>query len=147
MFTRQKKNYRVFVYSLLVVTLCLLIASLLWPKDSVPEENRVNAQSETEEKPSEAENENEPIEKDPQVSGEIQQNEDMSQNSQSYYIVRKDGDSICVFFCSEDGSEVKLEETEILYDLLPAEDQKAFEEGIRAEGQEELAALLQDFES
>ncbi len=45
------------------------------------------------------------------------------------------------------GSEVKLETTDILYDLLPLDDQKAFEEGVKVNTQEELAALLQDFES
>ena len=42
---------------------------------------------------------------------------------------------------------VQLETTEILYDLLGTEDQKLFDEGIPVKNQEELSALLQDFES
>lgn len=148
MFTRQKKNYRIFLYSMLVITLCLLIVALLWPKEAEPEENIVSAESEVEEKqPSMQYEEPQQTEKNPENTEEEQQNEDMGQDGESYYMVRKDGDSICVFFCDGSGSEVKLEETEILYDLLPAEDQNAFDQGIKAEGQEELAALLQDFES
>ena len=72
---------------------------------------------------------------------------DISEETQSYYVVRKDGSQICVYFSSGSGSEVKLETTDILYDLLPLDDQKAFEEGVKVNTQEELAALLQDFES
>ena len=47
---------------------------------------------------------------------------------------------------SFDGKELKLEDTEILYDLLPEEDQANFNKGIILEEYEQLASLLQDFE-
>ena len=40
-----------------------------------------------------------------------------------------------------------LEDTEIIYEVLSMEDQKLFDEGITVKNQEELAVLLQDFES
>ena len=60
--------------------------------------------------------------------------------------MKKDGDYISVYFVNEKGVSMKLEETEILYDLLPIEDQKNFEKGIVIKGQEGLASLLQDYE-
>ena len=42
---------------------------------------------------------------------------------------------------------MELETTEIVYELLSTADQKLFDEGCRVESQEELAVLLQDFES
>ena len=42
---------------------------------------------------------------------------------------------------------VELETTEIIYDLLSTADQKLFDEGFKVKNQEELAVLLQDFES
>lgn len=47
----------------------------------------------------------------------------------------------------ESGKQVKLENTDILYEFLPPDDQKSFDQGIKVATQEELAALLQDFES
>ena len=88
--------------------------------------------------------------KQAEASGETEQDDkkpDISEEAQSYYVVRKDGSQICVYLASGSGSEVKLETTDILYDLLPLDDQKAFEEGVKVNTQEELAALLQDFES
>ncbi len=52
-----------------------------------------------------------------------------------------------VFFVNESGEPLELETTEIVYDLLSTADQKLFDEGCKVESQEELAVLLQDFES
>ena len=154
MFTK-KKNYRTFIYTALVITLCLLIIALLWPKDQQSGDQRVNAQTQTQE--DQREDVKTPQDKDEdngdkqaEASGETEQDDkkpDISEEAQSYYVVRKDGSQICVYFSSVSGSEVKLETTDILYDLLPLDDQKAFEEGVKVNTQEELAALLQDFES
>ena len=54
---------------------------------------------------------------------------------------------IKVFFVNKDGDHLELETTEIVYELLSTADQKLFDEGCRVESQEELAVLLQDFES
>ena len=60
--------------------------------------------------------------------------------------MKKSGDAISVFFITEDGKQIKLEDTEIIYDLLPQEDQRNFDVGIVLEEQEQLSSLLQDFE-
>ena len=52
-----------------------------------------------------------------------------------------------VFFINESGEPLELETTEIIYELLSDADQKLFDEGCRVESQEELAVLLQEFES
>ena len=46
-----------------------------------------------------------------------------------------------------DGSMIELEHTSIVYEVLGIEDQKPFDAGWRISSQEELAVLLQDFES
>ena len=48
MFTRQKKNYRTFIYCALIVTICLLIGALLWPKDVSPQVEKVDSQQSAE---------------------------------------------------------------------------------------------------
>lgn len=167
MFMRQKKRYRTFVYVALVATLCLLIIALLWPKEAPFEEKGIEAGAEV----GEAEKTDDSAEKNssqdgsressgnegkidnnenPEESGSngIQEEESgIGSDIMSYYVVRKSGSLISVFFNDGKGNEVKLEDTEILYELLTPEDQLAFDEGIKASSQEELSALLQDFES
>ena len=148
MFTRQKKNYRVFVYTALIITVCLLAAALLWPADDPAAGTEAAAdtaaETETPEK-EEIPSADEPA--DSEKHEEDVNERGITQNSQSYYIVRSDGDGISVFFVSPDGEEVRLEDTDIIYELLPPEDQNSFDEGIKAESQDQLASLLQDFES
>ena len=79
--------------------------------------------------------------------GDVRENDDISSGLHSYYVVRKDGSNVSVFFVDEKGNQVKLEDTDIVYDVLTPDDQKSFDEGITVADQEELAALLQDFES
>ena len=148
----KKKNYRTFIYTALIITLCLLVIALLWPQDAVNDDHMVNAQTQSEEEqenPSKTPVENED-DQNTNASDETEQNDkkpDISEENQSYYVVRKDGSQISVYFSGSDGNEVKLETTDILYELLPLDDQKAFEAGVKVATQEELAALLQDFES
>lgn len=158
MFTRQKKNYRIFVYTALVITLCLLVAALFWPKDSTPQDDaQVNAQTETGQEGQEQQEQIQDSGSDDGGSaaeqtggsgdGDVMENDDISSGLHSYYVVRKDGSNVSVFFVDEKGNQVKLEDTDIVYDVLTPDDQKSFDEGITVADQEELAALLQDFES
>lgn len=156
MFTRQKKNYRIFVYTALIITICLLIAALLWPQDSEKDGKdnaQVNAQTNTEQDSPAAQPDQDRSggssqeEPDTAVTGEDDEKDDISSDQRSYYIVRKDGENVSVFFVDDDGSEVKLEDTDIVYDVLTPDDQHSFDEGITVTNQAELAALLQDFES
>lgn len=77
----------------------------------------------------------------------ISENSNITGESQSYYLVKRAGDAIKVFFIDRSGNEVELETTDILYDMLGYEDQALFDQGYRVSSQEELAVLLQDFES
>ena len=136
MFSRKKKNYRVFVVTALVIAICVLIVMIFWPKKpEVNDDMNVNVQAETDKE-----------DIAPKVDIEKEQLEDTKQVQKSYYIVKKNDDMISVFFVTEDGKELKLEDTEILYDLLPEEDQANFNKGIILEEYEQLASLLQDFE-
>ena len=81
------------------------------------------------------------------LTQESQEDTGMNPALQTYYLVKRAGTEIVVFFCDISGNMVQLETTEILYDLLGPEDQKLLDRGIRADSQEELSALLQDFES
>ena len=137
MFSKRRKNYITFVNAALIVTLCVLIVVIFWPDgadvatkdgaETTNSEQKVNVNIDTQEKEEVTDNSTETT-------------------SESYYIVKKDGDYISVYFVNEKGVSMKLEETEILYDLLPIEDQKNFEKGIVIKGQEGLASLLQDYE-
>lgn len=71
----------------------------------------------------------------------------ISENNSTYYLVKRADGQIKVFFINESGEPLELETTEIIYELLSDADQKLFDEGCRVESQEELAVLLQDFES
>lgn len=138
MFSRRKKNYNIFLYTALILTICALLAVLLWPEPVAVSENNeninVNSQANTIDK---TEKQEETYEKE-EVTEPV---------TNSYYIVKKNGNVISVYFVSEDGTKVKLEDTEILYELLPLEDQNKFDTGIIIENQEKLMTLLQDYES
>ena len=71
----------------------------------------------------------------------------ISEKDSSYYLVKSVDGKVKVFFVNESGEPLELETTEIVYDLLSTADQKLFDEGCKVESQEELAVLLQDFES
>lgn len=137
MFTRQKKNYRTVIYAALVVTLCLLVVALLWPKENPADKDDISANAQTET----------PVQEKPPQTQEEPQKPSITNQNQTYYLVRKDGEQISVYFMDESGKQVKLENTDILYEFLPPDDQKSFDQGIKVATQEELAALLQDFES
>lgn len=143
MFSRRKKNYRVFVVTALIITLCVLIAVILWP--SKPEVNEpVNTS--VNEPVDDISNEPSKEETDNKLNSTNDEEQRTSSKSQSYYMVKNNGNVISVYFITESGEKLKLEDTEILYDLLPPEDQEKFDMGIIIEHQEDLASLLQDFE-
>lgn len=140
MFSKRRRNYSVFLYTALIISICALLAVLIWPDPIATNESddkiNVNAQTNTVGKPEEKE----------QIKTENDK-EVTEANNKSYYVVKKNNNVISVYFVTSDGTMVKLEDTEILYELLPFEDQNKFEKGIVIEDQEKLATLLQDFES
>lgn len=158
MFTRQRKNYRIFVYAALIIVLCVLLAALLWPQEpSAPAESEHLAaqggskpmqQSDPGSSVSGAEADAEADrEQDNEQDNETGSEPVLEDGQEAYYIVKRSGDSVSVFFCTASGEEIELEETDIVYELLTPEDQKQFDEGLRAQSQEELSAILQDFAS
>lgn len=158
MFTRQKKNYRVFVYAALIIALCVLLAAFLWPKDTAePAGSQELSAKEGEDKnivyrdeglESEASDENDANEGINDDENEDDENVQASDNGQeAYYLVKRNGDGVSVFFCTPEGEEIELEKTDIVYELLTPADQKQFDTGLRAKTQEELSAILQDFAS
>lgn len=164
MFTKNKRNYRTFLFSAVIVTLSLLVIALAWPvSDEEPagegEKNsslasgaeKAEGQTKTgsEDEPDSRQNADmdEDADKTDSTGNTNDEENDMNAQNQSYYLVKRAGEQIAVFFCDEEGNTVQLENTEILYDMLGPEDQKLFEEGIRVKSQEELSVLLQDFES
>lgn len=161
MFTRKsKRNYRIAIFSAVIICLCALIAALMWPESPIePVPGGTNPDyNPSVETGSEAPAGNEQI-NEPSVIAEpeeqntpeeeiLPENEENSMNppETSYYLVKRAGDVIAVFFCDAGGNMVQLETTDILYGMLGSEDQKLFDTGIRVNSQEELGVLLQDFE-
>ena len=143
MFSRRKKNYRVFVVTALIITLCVLIAVILWPSKPIVNEPVNTSVTEPVEDIADEPSKEEANNKLNNTNDEEQRT---SSKSQSYYMVKKNGHVISVYFITESGEKLKLEDTEILYDLLPPDDQEKFDTGIIIEHQEDLASLLQDFE-
>lgn len=166
MFTRKRKDYRTFIFTGVILALCLLIIVIAWPADPeqaesadagknvssglISEENqgsdsdRAYGEAHDEEDGEKDEEDEEDEEEDnfpPEEKGDI------SGDSESYYLVKKAGDAIKVFFVDHSGNELELETTNILYDMLSYDDQNLFDEGYKVKSQEELAVLLQDFES
>ena len=143
--TKKRKNYMTFIYSAIVVVLCLLIIAIAWPTEA--ETEPVNKQSSTDmgriAEPDTDSESSDDDEKD-QSAGE---KNIISEKGASYYLVKSVDGRIKVFFVNEEGEKVELETTEIVYELLSTSDQKLFDEGVTLNSQEELAVLLQDIES
>ena len=143
--TKKRKNYMTFIYSAIVVVLCLLIIAIAWPTEA--ETEPVNKQSSTDmgriAEPDTDSESSDDEEKD-QSAGE---KNIISEKGASYYLVKSVDGRIKVFFVNEEGEKVELETTEIVYELLSTSDQKLFDEGVTLNSQEELAVLLQDIES
>ena len=159
---RKKKNYRTFIYSAIIVVLCLLIIVIAWPADTAAQEDMTQPDStlQTELQKDFSANEGTEVDADYEVSSdENTENNDSTDNTEnvdntgitdaadSYYLVKRQDGQIKVFFVDESGNNIELETTEIIYEVLGTEDQKLFDEGIAVKNQEELAVLLQDFES
>ncbi|MGN1334068.1 MAG: hypothetical protein ACI4U1_03045 [Anaerovoracaceae bacterium] len=139
--TKKRKNYMTFIYSAIIVVLCLLIVAIAWPTkvDNVPAAQTGAADS---------------TQKNPDTEENLQEKDDntgekniISDTFATYYLVKSVDGKVKVFFVNESGEPLELETTEIVYDLLSTADQKLFDEGYKVESQEELAVLLQDFES
>ena len=146
--TKKRKNYMTFIYSAIIVVLCLLIVAIAWPAapaDPTEPSDPVNASKQTEQtEPTEPKESVKP----PETSSEqINEKDNISENSSTYYLVKSVDGQIKVFFINKSGEPLELETTQIVYELLSTADQKLFDEGCRVESQEELAVLLQDFES
>lgn len=171
----RRRDYSTIVFAVVIAALCFLIVAIAWPAKPVEasdpgltepnqgnmshpdnqnilpgnipgidlgsEEVSGSAAAETESKDP-ATGSNETV----SDGGNFAENNNMSGEDASYYLVKEAGGRIYVYFCDSSGSMVQLEETEILYSLLGPEDQKLFDAGIQANSQEELAVLLQDFE-
>ena len=149
--TKKRKNYMTFIYSAIIVVLCLLIVAIAWPaapadptEPSNPSDT-VNASKQTE--PTEPKESSEPVNPPETSSEQINEKDNISEDSSTYYLVKSVDGQIKVFFVNKDGEPLELETTQIIYELLSTADQKLFDEGCRVESQEELAVLLQDFES
>ena len=141
--TKRKKNYMTFIYSAIIVVLCLLITAIAWPEETTAP---ANAQKKTETADTTTPLPVEP----PQLDDEnraADEKGNISENNSTYYLVKSVDGQIKVFFMDEGEDPVELETTEIIYDLLSTADQKLFDEGFKVKNQEELAVLLQDFES
>ena len=152
MFTKKKrKNYLTFIYSAIIVVLCLLIVAIAWPAapaDPTEPSDPVNASKQTEQtEPTEPKEPTEPVNPPETSSEQINEKDNISEDSSTYYLVKSVDGQIKVFFVNKDGEPLELETTQIVYELLSTADQKLFDEGCRVESQEELAVLLQDFES
>lgn len=155
MFTRQKKNYRTFVYVALIIMLCILIVALMWPKEAEPSNNDVktgtNVKIDSDKDNNKDKNnipDNTASDKPNGVDTDVDnQKPVVDEKQETYYVVKRKDDKISVFFSNEKGEEIELETTDIVYDLLTPEDQRNFDEGIKAKSQEELSSILQDFES
>ena len=150
---KKKKNYRTFIYAALIVFLCLVIVVIAWPEDSsvlAADSEQTDSQQQEERQTLNAGDFIEHLEDDEDADKdepEIPEVTDIAEQAETYYLVRRDSGFIKVFFVDEDGNEIELETTEIVYDVLGPEDQKLFDEGYRVDTQEQLAVLLQDFES
>ena len=149
--TKKRKNYMTFIYSAIIVVLCLLIVAIAWPaapadptEPSNPSDT-VNASKQTE--PTEPKESSEPVNPPETSSEQINEKDNISEDSATYYLVKSVDGQIKVFFINKSGEPLELETTQIVYELLSTADQKLFDEGCRVESQEELAVLLQDFES
>ncbi|MCI6855781.1 MAG: hypothetical protein MR908_10855 [Firmicutes bacterium] len=141
--TKRRKNYMTFIYSSIIVVLCLLIAAIAWPTE--PAAKQVNKTSPTDDDTVDQRDVSdfEPIEEEPSPD---EKNNILNEDA-TYYLVKSIDGQIKVFFVNEDGEPLELETTDIVYELLSTADQKLFDEGCKVESQEELAVLLQDFES
>ena len=143
--TKKRKNYMTFIYSAIVVVLCLLIIAIAWPTEA--ETEPVNKQSSTDMgRIAEPDTDSESSDDEEKDQSEGEKNI-ISEKGASYYLVKSVDGRIKVFFVNEEGEKVELETTEIVYELLSTSDQKLFDEGVTLNSQEELAVLLQDFES
>ena len=152
MFTQKRKNYRTFIFVTIIFTLCLLIIAIAWPSDPEIKNNDdpgAKANSEQLSQDNEDNEDNDDNDDNENIEDNFPPGEktNISNESESYYLVKRAGDVIKVFFVDHSGNEVELETTSILYDMLSFDDQALFEEGYKVKTQEELAVLLQDFES
>lgn len=143
--TKKRKNYMTFIYSAIIVVLCLLIIAIAWPTEA--ETEPVNKQSSTDTgRVPEPDTDSELLD-DSENDVTSGKKDIISDSGSSYYWVKSVDGLIKVFFIDAKGETVELETTEIVYDLLSTADQQLFDEGVTINSQEELAILLQDFES
>ena len=140
MFTeKRRKNYMTFIYTAIIIVLCLIIGIIAWPSEPNTEPVNNTGSADLDKAISIEEPDNEDI--------EPEEKDDISEEEESYYLVKNVDGQIIVFFMEGNQEPVELETTGIIYELLSTADQKLFDEGFKIKNQEDLAVLLQDFES
>ena len=163
MFTvKTKRSYRTAIMAVVILLLCILLFIVAWPEAPVEQqaEEPRNGTGTQETVPDSQQNPqtgqldgptnpavSDSLEGETGNSEDFAEKENMNPEASSYYLVRRAGSQIVVYFCDSGGNLVQLETTEILYDMMGPEDQKLFDAGIRVDSQEQLSVLLQDFES
>ena len=149
MFTRKRRDYRSFIFISVIAVLCLLIIVIAWPSDPEIKNGEATGAKANSRQLSEEDFHGERSEQEQQEEDNFpsEQKDNISGDSESYYLVKKAGDAIKVFFVDHSGNELELETTDIMYEMLSYDDQVLFEKGYIVKNQEELAVLLQDFES
>lgn len=171
--TTKKRRYRTYIVSAIIILLCALIVVIAWPApksdaadinanadtktDSLPDgsglltdenDDGENDDGENDENDGEYDEEfDENYRNEAENDKNSENNGGINQKSETYYVVKRADDAIKVFFMNSDGNLVELETTNIVYDVLSVEDQQLFNKGMVVRTQEELAVLLQDFES
>ena len=94
--TKRKKNYMTFIYSAIIVVLCLLTA-IAWPEETTAP---ANAQKKTETADTTTPLPVEP----PQLDDEnraADEKDNISENNSTYYLVKRADGQIKVFFINE----------------------------------------------
>ncbi len=140
MFSQRRRKYKTWILAAVAtaaVALCLmlLLGYLTRSQQEPYEQTHVNqvveeAEQTARQSDETASEKQEPVEK-----------------IETYYLVKYDKDVIRIFFSDETGKLTKLEDTNIVYEILSTDDQARFESGVRVDTRDDLNKLLMNYES
>lgn len=150
MYYRKRNKSGIIAMSVVIIACLIAIAYVLWPKEpnvdnDITADNQVSTEDQWNNEDTTGNISNE--HGNNENTGDNQQDQNIMEETNSYYLLRNDNGVINIYFCDGKGSETFLESTDILYEVLSENDQASFNEGYKVESRDQLFNILQDYES
>lgn len=141
MFSNNKRPYK----SILILSICALLITIVHLASG---QSNTKKEITPEKTTSLTEYDLPTINQEKDIGKEVkQEDEKQTDISSSGYLMREEAGVVNIYFIDAQGKETFLRDTNIVFSLLSQEDQNLLSKGLYLETEDDIQAILQDYES